>query len=278
MTGHMAKETKKPDQQAQSASAPTTYDWSQTGVSGFEATRQEDLGIPFLSILQDNSPQIKISDPNYEKMKIIGAGVGDIINTLSNTVLHVRGRDPIQFIPCYHERLYVEWTPREKGGGIVQSHRNANILLECTRDKISNRDVHKNGNHIVTTSYFYGLIIRDKESPIPAIIGMASTQLANARDWLNLMMAIRIDGPNGKFQPPAFSHIYNISTIAENNKKGSWFGWNIQIRGQLSDPTLIAKAIETSKEAQRGQRAALPPPSDNPLQPPAHDADDVPFK
>lgn len=268
----MAKETKQPVAKSPPPGDVTTMDWSQQGIpSGFEATRQEDLGIPFLAIIQDMSPQVKKSDPNYAVKKIEGASAGDVFNTLTNTVVHTFGRDAIEFIPCFHERLFVEWTPREKGGGMVKAHKNANILLECTRNE-KGQDMLRNGNVVITTSYFYGLAKMGEEWT-PCVIGMSSTQLKHARDWLNRMMSIRLDGPRGKYTPPMFSHVYQLSTVAESKNNNSWFGWKVSMKGQLQDPLLATRAVETAKNAQT--RAALPPPSDD-TSVKTHD-DNVPF-
>src|SRR5688572_2790657 len=158
------------------------YDWSQAGVTGFENTQQQDLGIPFLSILQDGSPQVKKSDPNYAEKKIEGAQPGDIINTIANVILYKQGGTPLSFIPCSHERLYVEWTPRERGGGMLKMHKNANVVLECTRND-KGQDILKSGNIIVTTSYFYGLLLNESGESTPTIVGLSSTQLKKARLW-----------------------------------------------------------------------------------------------
>jgi hypothetical protein len=256
----MAKETKKVA--ADQPGAPVTaHNWATSTVSGFEATRQEDLGMPFLTILQSMSPQIKKTDPNYELKKIIGAGEGDIISNLSNAVLYTQGRDPLKFIPCYHERLFVEWTPRNQGGGLVKMHRNAGIINECVRNE-RGQDVLKNGNLIVTTSYIYGLIV-DAEGGKPAIIGMTSTQLKKARAWLNMAMSIRLAGMTTP--PPFYSHVYSISTIAESNADGSWFGWKVEVAGQLNDPELIKRATKMASDSASAARAALPAASDEVL-------------
>ena len=252
----MAKETKRPADQA----AMQSYDWSQSGITGFEHTQDTDLGIPFLAILQDGSPQIKKSDPNYALKKIEGAGPGDIVNSIANVVVHKQGGAPIQFVPCTHERLYVEWKPRESGGGMVKVHKNAAITLECVRDE-RGRDVLKGGNIIMTTSYFYGLLLDEAGERKPVVIGMTSTQLKKARQWLNMMTALKMTSASGqKFTPPMFSHIYALSTVAEANAEGSWFGWQIRMSGPLTDQELIKKALETAKSSFTG-RAVLPPPS-----------------
>jgi hypothetical protein len=265
----MAKETKVPAGAPQSG-AVTTYDWSSTGATGFEGTRQEDLGVPFLSILQDLSPQIRKSDPNYATKKIDGAQPGDIINSLTNTIVWRGGDEPMSFIPCWHERMYVEW--KAKRGGFVKAHKNIAILNECKRDADGN-DVLGNGNVIMTTSYFFGYAIMKGEK-LNCVIGMTSAGLKEARDWINSMMAIRLQGPKGSYQPPMFSHIYGLSSTLKRKDNNAWFAWLIQNKGQLQDPVLIGEAINLAKVQAAQARQALPPPVDSKQ---GHTDDNVPF-
>lgn len=255
----MAKETKSTAKEPTNAAA--AYDWAANAgaPTGLENVSQQDLGIPFLQILQKGSPQIDETHEEYALKKIEGAKVGDIINTVSNQVVWSRGSaSPLQFIPCSYEKLFVEWKDRNQGGGIVKSHKNANILTECTRDQ-NGRDVLKNGNIIQTTAYFYGIAIIDGEHQ-QCIIGLTSTQLKKAKTWLNMIMAIKFDGPQGKFVPPIYSHAYGLTSTAESNEKGSWFGWHIKLVGPISDRALIDEAIETAKSANM-TRQALPAPN-----------------
>lgn len=264
----MATKTTKGAAPSPKTGAPQPFDWQSTGVSGFESTRQEDLGRPFLAIIQSGSPQIKKTDPNYATKKIEGAGEGDIINNLSNTVVYTQGEDELLFVPCFHERLFVEWAPRASGGGMVKMHRTAAVLNETTKNE-KNQDILKNGNLIVTTSYFYGLILKDEEE-IPVVIGMSSTQLKKARAWLNTMSSIKFDGRNGKFTPPMFSHIYGITTVPESNNDGSWFGWHIELHEPVQKPKLIERCMTMAREAAQSSQLALPAPAKT-------EDDNVPF-
>ena len=252
----------------QVTSNAAAYDWSKSGIpSGFEQVQRDDLGIPFLVILQKGSPEVDKTNPDYPAKKIEGAEAGDIINSLSREIYGRQGK-PMVFVPCSFEKLYVEWTPREAGGGMVKMHKSAAILNECTRNA-RGQDELRNKNIIVTTAYFYGLTLRGQER-VACVIGMSSTQLKKSRQWLNMMMSIKLNGANGPYTPPMFSHTYLLSSQAESNEKGSWMGWLIQTQGPISDPVLIADAIQTSQRAAAGQRAALPPPS-------SEEKDDVPF-
>ncbi|TAK94339.1 hypothetical protein EPO05_06490 [Patescibacteria group bacterium] len=253
----MVKTTKPPDGGTQTV-AP--YDYSQAGVTGFENTTQQDFGIPFLQILQKGSPQIDEAHPEHASKKIKGAKVGDIINTLSNAVVWGKSSPTVmQFVPCSYEKLYVEWIPREKGGGMVKVHRNAQILLECTRNE-KNQNVLRSGNLVIDTAYFYGLLLQDGQDPLPCVLGMTSTQLKKARMWLNMMSALKLNNMAGqKYTPPMFSHQYAITTVPENNEKGNWYGWQIRMGGIITDRTIIDKALDTAKTSFTG-RAALPAP------------------
>lgn len=256
----MAKKTKTDETQPET-NALTTYDWSQTGVTGLENVSREDLGVPFLVLLQKGSPEVDPTHKDYATKKIHGAAVGDIVNSLSREIVHKFGGEPLIVIPCSYEKLFMEWKPREQGGGMVKAHKDPNIITECQRNE-KNQDVLRNGNLVVTTAYFYVLVVTE-QGRVPAIIGLSSTQLKKARSWLNQITSIKVETPRGRITPPMFSHTYRISSCSELNVKGSWMGWKIELNGPLNDPMAIADSIETAKRAASGQRAALPPPPED---------------
>ena len=254
----MAKETKRPG--VAPAQTPTTHDWSQTEATGFENVNKEDLGIPFLTILQKGSPQVDKDHKDYATKGIEGAEVGDIINTVSNTVVASAGEE-LDFIPCSFQKLFQEWKPRNAGGGMVKSHQSAIILNECQRNE-QGQDVLRNGNIVVTTGYFYGIALIDGER-LPSIIGMSSTQLKKSKQWLNMMMTLKVAKPDGtRYTPPMFSHTYKLSSTSEKNEKGSWRGWNIKVGTMVSDPVLIADAMGYAKRATTIQRGLNAPPAE----------------
>jgi len=66
-----------------------------------------------------------------------------------------------------------------------------------------------------------------------------------------LMMGIKMQGKNGLFTPPTYSHIYTLKTVQMSNDKGTWFGWDVSKKGPVSDKSVydIAKnfAVRLSK-------------------------------
>ena len=81
---------------------------------GLENITSEDITIPRLAVIQSNSPQRKKKDEKY----IEGAEEGDIFNTVTGEIY----KEPLTVIPCAYRKSYVEWIPREKGGGFVQAY------------------------------------------------------------------------------------------------------------------------------------------------------------
>ena len=210
---------------------------------GFESVEQSDLGIPFLNIAQALSPEVDEEHAKY----IEGCKPGMIFNSLTRQVLGGRG-EPVLFVPCSFNKAWVEWAPRESGGGFIRQHLSADILAECQRND-KNQDVLESGNVIVTTAYIGGLIIDDEGETSPAVISFTSTQLKKARQWLSVMMSLKLDGSQGRFTPPMYSHKYNLSTVPEENANGKWYGWKVEIVGLLEQPKVIEAGRAASKSA-----------------------------
>ena len=253
----------KPTKKSGVAPEPTqqaiaTYDWGQSQATGFEKVNTDDLGIPFLMILQSGSPEIKVSHKDHVAKKIAGATEGCIINTVTRQILYTHGEEPVLFIPCAYEKLYVEWKKRGEGagGGFVRSHTDPLVLRDCHRNE-KNQDELPNGNIIMTTAYFYGLVnVNDAWEKV--VIGMTSTQLKKARNWLNMAMAIKIQSPTrGLITPPLFSHKYALGTTPENNEAGSWFGWTVESAGMIENKDLISQCFEITKKISQGNRPQI---------------------
>jgi len=75
------------------------------GVTGFESMTSKDMEIPFMTILESGSPQCKKSNDQY----IAGAEEGMIMNTFTQKVFD--GDLGIEIIPCFFEKVMLEWKP-----------------------------------------------------------------------------------------------------------------------------------------------------------------------
>ena len=71
----------------------------------------EEMQIPFVRLLQPMSPQINKKKPEF----IAGAEQGDVFNTVTGQ--YWPGEEGIKVIPCYQNTEYLEFVPRDLGGG-----------------------------------------------------------------------------------------------------------------------------------------------------------------
>jgi hypothetical protein len=218
--------------------------------------------------VQKGSPEYDKTHKDYDEKQIDDCNVGDIFNSLSREIVHRQGGNELAFVPCGYDKMYVEWKTRESGGGMVKSHRDPAIMEEVVSRNDKGQNVLRNGNVLVDTAYFFGLIPNNGDNTM-AVIGMASTQLKHARFWLNLMTGLKV-GPNRR-TPPMFSHKYAISTVPERNEKGSWFGWKIECAEMISDAGLVAEGAKVCARVTNISRPMLGAGA------PAPTSDDVPM-
>jgi hypothetical protein len=220
---------------------------------GLESVSAQDLSIPYLRILAQLSPQVNKRDGAY----VQGAEAGMIYNTVENAVYS--GDDGVLVIPCYYRRVYVEWKPREKGGGYVGTYGVDDPITKTTYKDDRGNDILPNGNLLTNTAEFYVLMLDSDGSPRRCLITMTSTQLKKARKWLTQMQTNTARGKNGNmFVMPMMSHVYTLSTVEERNDKGSWFGWEVSKSHVLDlssqdDAGLFEMAVAFSKSVKAGE-------------------------
>ena len=165
-----------------------------------------------------------------------------IINTVTNQLF-----DSLQVVPVFYKRQYIEWQDRgtSTGAPVAIHEADSDIVSQTTRGK-DYKDRLANGNYLENTASHFVLTVGD--SPSTALISMKSTQLKVSRKWNSLMMGIKLQGKNGLFTPPTYSHIYNLSTVQMSNDKGTWFGWEVEKMGPVEDKAVyeMAKAFAQS--------------------------------
>ena len=192
---------------------------------GTQNISQEDLALPFLKILGQLSPEVIKRDGKY----VEGAEPGKIINTVTNAL-----NDEISVIPCHYKRQYIEWADRgtSTGAPVAIHEADSDIVSQTTRGK-DYKDRLPNGNYLDNTANHFVLVLGD--NPQTALISMKSTQLKVSRKWNSMMMGIKMQGKNGLFTPPTYSHIYKLSTVQMSNDKGTWFGWDVSKVGPVTE-------------------------------------------
>ena len=212
---------------------------------GSQNMTQEDLALPFLKVLGQLSPEVNKRDGKY----VEGAEPGMILNTVTNEIFD--GAKGIDVLPVFYERKYVEWQDRGEGKGapVAIHDASSDIMSQTTRDK-SYKDRLPNGNYLENTANHYVVVLGN--SPQTALISMKATQLKISRKWNSIMMGIKLNGKNGLFTPPTYSHIYNLKTVQMSNDKGTWFGWEVSKVGPVEDQGVYGIAKSFAEQVGKG--------------------------
>ena len=170
----------------------------------------------------------------------------------------------ISIVPCAYTKKYIEWIPRNKGGGFVNANHDISILSKCTRDEETNRFITVNGNEIVETAQYFVLVL-DPE-PQQAVLALTSTQLGVSRKWLTMLRMSKVQNKKGEsVDAPMFAYTYRLTTTTQSNDKGTWHGYSVNQEGPTELPiAMLAKDfmsaaragdVQVKEEQQRDQRA-----------------------
>lgn len=210
----MADKTKTEVATKDQAGLPAEYagleDYAGQGLDDLDSS---DRSVPFLKVLEKNSPEIETVD---------GAKAGMIIDTAT-----LKLYDTIRFVPACREHAFVEWVPIDNGGGLVASYgMNEDIAkwAKTQRGKISLR----NGNDLVETFYLFGILLPeegdDEGEAKPVVISFTSTRIKTYKSIVNRSDSIMLMGAGGrKFKAPWFCHVWRIGTLKKVDGNQSWF-------------------------------------------------------
>jgi hypothetical protein len=201
---------------------------------GMENMGQEDLALPFLKILSGLDPLLDTHET---------ARKGDIYNTVTGHVY--TGKDGIKVIPCAYQRRFIQWAPRGVGSGAPQAiYAPGDTIPKTERSAEDNKEyvIGGEGEYIEETHQHFVIVMNEDGSSETALIAMKSTQLKKSRKWNSMISSRVMQGKNGPFTPPRFSHIYNLKTVSEENSKGSWHGWEMSLEGPVSDAGVYGQA------------------------------------
>ena len=218
---------------------------------GSQNITQEDLALPFLKVLGQLSPEVNKRNGKY----VEGAEPGMILNTVTNDIYD--GSKGIEVLPVYYKRQLVEWQDRgeSKGAPVAIHEATSDIMSKTTRDK-SYKDRLPNCNYIENTANHFVVLLG--KNPTTALISMKATQLKVSRKWNSMMMGIRMQGQNGMFTPPTYSHIYRLKTVQMSNDKGTWFGWDVTKIGPVTDKSVYAISKTFAERVGKGEIQAKP--------------------
>ena len=214
---------------------PSTALYEGDAHAGFENVKTTSLALPILKLLQNGSGEAQKRNQNY----VEGAEPGMFLNTVTKKTYD--GANGIEVIPCHYKLEFQEWADFGTGSGRPENIFDANSdILSKTKNEMG-KDRLDNGNYILTVGQHYVLIL-DGNSTENALISMSSSQGKISRKWNSMMMSITLDGKDGPYTPPSFSHKYKLTSVLNSGKGNQWYGFNVTKVGPVEEPALYERA------------------------------------
>lgn len=222
--------------QAQVPATAAGYSYGDDQGSGFEGTTGADLSIPFLGVLQSNSQQVEDENPP-------GAKAGMLYNTVTRELLD--GAAGVPFLPVHKEHAFVEWIPRDAGGGFVGLHEPGSEIVKkaiaANGGQKFGKLVLADGHELIETHYVYGLTLEEDLVTTNgfAVLSFSSTKIKPCRDWFTAMYTL-------KGRPPLFANRARLRTTKQKNEKGSFFNFQLEPARETWIKSLINPVAEAA--------------------------------
>jgi len=218
-----------------------------------------EMQIPFIRVLQALSPQLNKKKPEY----IEGASQGDLFITV---------------IPCFQTTKYLEFVPRDMGGGFKgEIPANSPVLQQTTRN--GSREMLPSGNELVKSDQHFCLVVSEDGSYQPAVIDMKSTQLKVSRRWKTQIAMQKVKHPStgAMVTPAVFATMWKLTTTEESNDQGSWNNYLIEKVGLVTSRDLLLEAQAFRKSITAGEVKAAPEAQPEGYGGASNDGDEIPF-
>lgn len=211
------------------------------------STAQEDNLVPLIYVLQPLSPQVQKKNDAY----IEGAEAGAIwLKNAPEPI--VDGDEGIIFQPCFFQKNWVEWIPRDNGGGLVGVTENCPAEAKAVKENNVTRFVMPNGNEVKETRYHFGYVHIGDER-VPYCIPLTSTGHTISRDLMSRMRSKAM--PDGT-RAPSWSYLYRLKTVHKQNKKGQWYQFVIEDHGWVEDMDDYNRGKALFNSLQSGEKKA----------------------
>lgn len=198
--------------------ALAVFDYGDDAGSGFQNQTNADIQIPILAIIQAQSPQIQKSKPEF----LEAAQVGMLYNPVTNEVID--GDTGLLFVPAVTDHRYMEWIPRDSGGGLVASHDlDSDVVAAARATGAKPNDFKVGENDLTETYYIYGVLVDEVGPTMPVILAMTKSKIKVYRKWNSTVRLHQINVNGRRMNPPLFANLVRIKTFEDQNANGDVF-------------------------------------------------------
>ena len=205
------------------ATQGTTGMVTQNETHGFEDSRNEDLIIPRIKVINALSPERQDGD----------AEEGDVINSLTLEKINDPDSSFI-FIPIKQYYNNIKWNPdrdaelrmlcRSIDGRIGNNEDGVRICEDCGCDKFDNTKTGKDAQPTCTTYInFLGFF---SGNPMPVVLSFAKTNYNEGRKLLSMARSMRCN---------IWNYGYKISSRLMTKNKNKWYNMVVEMAGPTSE-------------------------------------------
>lgn len=192
-----------------SAQALAKADFGDDGGTGYEGQTQDDMLIPFLSILEKGTPGID---------DIKGAKPGMLFNTVTKELF----KNGVTIIPAKTVHSFVEWTKREDGQKSKQvgQHRpDSDVVIKAKQTAKKWNKLEHDGNDLKDTFYIYALLVDGDEIKGPVVISCSSSRISEYRRWNTTIKTHMVNG----IVPPPWANRVTVATEFNKTPEYTWY-------------------------------------------------------
>lgn len=195
---------------------------------GFDNVDASDLSIPFLTVMQSNSPEIK-----PEAKGGLGLQIGQLLNTVTQESFD--GEEGVGLVPAITKHEWVEWAPRDSGEGFIARYDCDDPLILNAKSTQKFGEYKNGSNNLVETYYIYGVLydVETSESLGPAVISFSKTKIKRYKRLMSALRAfqLKVPGENGgqprRITPPLYAHSLVVCSCDDKNNHGEFQNFNI---------------------------------------------------
>lgn len=239
------------------AAAPSSlapHNYGELSGKGSENLTSADMAIPFLQVLQAMSPECTRGKPEF----LPDARPGMLLDTVSKQLFD--GEAGLLIVPVTTAHTYIEWVPRDKGGGIRGVHMPESDFVKKAKEAagvnigkipVAPKAPNEPPTELIETFQIFAMLLDDVNATEVSgkyVIPFTSTKIKRYKNAMTVLHTV-------KGNPPLFAHRVRLVVVPDQNNKGSFF--NVELRPALGD--VKSSLIPPSYQAEPGAGEELHP-------------------
>ena len=226
---------------------------------GTEGADKDSFAIPFLRVLQSNSPQVNEARGEYIK----DAKAGMLFNTATRELFD--GKEGVVILPCAFQRRFIQWAPRGSDGGFEGEHtqeevaklEEAGLAVELERRlyvvEKPGETPHEKKNDRLQDTRSHFVIVETADGFGQALLALSGTQIKKSKQLMSMISSVKVETPDGKVTPPTWMNRVRVTTVAESNDEGDWFGVQFVAEGLIDRQDLYDAGRDFNETVAEGK-------------------------